>query len=332
MNQQKNNKVLFVSWAENCSRSDNLARLLGGESKMIYAQRLGSHYMTIGLKYFLQSMETWQLLRKTKPNVIMVMVPPVFICIPVYLYCLASRAGYITDTHTAAFMMGRWKPLLFMNAWFYKRAITNIVTNAHLAEQVEAWQAPTTVIGDLPVQFEQISSFPLNGKFSIAVVCSFNSDEPLDNIWQAARELNDVAFYVTGKIKDAPPEYISSKPSNVHLTDFLPDDQYAGLIKACSAVMVLTTRDHTMQRGGYEAVALETPIITSDWPVLRETFRKGVIFVDNTPENIIKAVRELQASLPDFKTGIKEQRQERLKVWKNKEKKLRAAILSRLKR
>lgn len=319
-------KLLFISWAANCSRSDALAKLLGGDSKMIYAERLGSRAATVWLKYLLQMWWTWRLLRREKPRMVMVMVPPVFICVPAYLYCVFHRAGYITDTHTAAFTMSRWKPLLFLNAWFYRRARTNIVTNAHLAAQVAAWQAPCIVIGDLPVTFEKIQPFPLRGRFTVAVVCSFNPDEPLDGIWQAARELDDVDFYVTGKLKDAPARLFETKPPNVHLTDYLALAQYAGLLQASNAVMVLTTRDHTMQRGAYEAMALGTPIITSDWPVLRETFGRGALFVDNSCEDIIRAVRRLQKDWPFHKAAIQARRQERLAVWRQNEQALRAAL------
>jgi len=310
-------KLLFISWAENCSRSDNLARLFGGSSSMIYVSRLGSRFATVWIKYILQMWQTFRLLQRHRPGIVMVMVPPIFACVPVYLYCILYGGRYLTDTHTAAFTMSRWKPLLFLNAWFYRRALTNIVTNEHLAQQV---------IGDLPVKFEKVARFPLNNHVSIAVICSFNPDEPLDNIWQAARELRDVDFYATGKLKDAPARLIENKPANVTLTGFLSLEMYAGLLQGCHAVMVLTTRDHTMQRGAYEAMALGTPIITSNWEILRRTFSKGSLFVDNSPQSIVAAVRELQAQWPKYKQDIQSQRNERQAAWALKERRIRALI------
>ncbi len=293
---------------------------------MVYAESLGSRAATVWLKYLMQIWWTWRLLLREKPRAVMVMVPPVFICLPVYLYCRWFGAGFITDTHTAAFTMSRWKPLLFLNAWFYRRALTNIVTNGHLAEQVAAWRAPYIVVGDLPVSFEKIKPFPVNGRFTIAVICSFNPDEPLNEIWLAARQLTDVDFYVTGKLKDAPARLLEQKPQNVRLTDYLSLDLYAGLLQASNAVMVLTTRDHTMQRGAYEAMALGTPIITSNWRLLRETFGKGALFVDNSPEDIVKAVRSLQSTWAECKAAIQTHRQERMEVWRANERALHAAL------
>src|SRR2546426_10328340 len=65
--------------------------------------------------------------------------------------------------------------------------------------------------------------------------------------------------------------------------------------------MVLTRENHTMQRGGYEAVALEKPLITSQWPLLREVFSRGTIHVDNSAESITAAVRQIQANLEAFR-------------------------------
>src|SRR5262249_41618193 len=255
VHEQSFEKLLFVSWALHCSRSDALAKLLGGDSRMIYVERLGSHYATVWLKYVLQGWRTWRLLLRERPRTVMLMVPPIFSCFPAYIYCRMFGSAYITDNHTAAFMT-RCMPLLFLHAWFYRRAVTNIVTNSHLAAKLESWGAPVTIIGDLPVPFDEVTKFPLTGRFTIAVICSFSPDEPLDSIWQAARELPDVDFYVTGGIKDLSANYVRTRPTNMRLTDYLPRAEFAGLVEASHAAMVLTTRDHTMQRGAYEAVSL----------------------------------------------------------------------------
>jgi len=46
----------------------------------------------------------------------------------------------------------------------------------------------------------------------------------------------------------------------------------------------------TLQLGGCEAVAVGKPLITSDWPYLRELFRGGAIFAPNTGEGLRDAV------------------------------------------
>ena len=332
-------RIIFISWAENCSRSDHLARLLGGKSYMIYAGWLGSHPATITLKYLIQIWQTLKLLWREKPEVVLVMVPPIFTVLPVYFYCKITGSRFATDNHTAGFTMKRWQMMRFLHGWLEKRAACNIVTNEKLRQWQQAWGVPAEkvfLIGDLPARFSKIETPPFlnqnaaakngNGFFAITAVCSFNPDEPLDNILQAAAELPEINFYCTGKLKDAPDGLLERKPKNVTFTDFLSVPQYAGLLKASHGVMVLTTRDHTMQRGAYEAMALGTPIITSDWPILRKTFANGSLFVDNSPPSIVQAIRQLRTEWPNFKAAIQERRAQRHAVWFEKEKELRRLL------
>ena len=59
-----------------------------------------------------------------------------------------------------------------------------------------------------------------------------------------------------------------------------------------------------MQRGGYEAVSLGKPLITSHWPLLREVFSRGTVHVDNSTESIIAAVRQIQEQPETFRREI----------------------------
>ena len=88
---------------------------------------------------------------------------------------------------------------------------------------------------------------------------------------------------------------LARKPANVHLMGFLPDAEYARLLTQCTAVMSLTTLDHTMQRGAYEAAYLAKPIVTSNFELLRRCFPKATVFVDGTPQSIAEGVRRVCA-------------------------------------
>jgi glycosyltransferase involved in cell wall biosynthesis len=120
---------------------------------------------------------------------------------------------------------------------------------------------------------------------------------------------------VTGDLRDAPAEAIAACPSNVTLTGFLPDDQYAGLLRDSDAVLCLCTNDNTMQRGAYEAMALETPLVLSDWKLLRDTFSSGAVYVDNTAEGICDGLRALRVNLTSYRGGIRNLKKERGVAW-----------------
>ncbi len=122
-------------------------------------------------------------------------------------------------------------------------------------------------------------------------------------------------FYVTGDPSRARSGLIAEAPKNVMFTGFLPDETYYALMSACQAVLCLTTRDDTMQRGACEALSMGTPVITSNWPLLQSYFDKGAVHVDNTRGQIRAAVREIVASHDRFATAIDELRTERRAEW-----------------
>ena len=63
------------------------------------------------------------------------------------------------------------------------------------------------------------------------------------------------------------------------MTGFLDYNIYLDLLQKVDVIMDLTTDDKTMLSGAFEAVALEQPLITSDWIPLRRYFNKGTIYV-----------------------------------------------------
>ena len=99
---------------------------------------------------------------------------------------------------------------------------------------------------------------------------------------------------------------LSATPFNVQFTDFLPDESYYALLRSVDAVMCLTTRDHTMQRGACEALSLGKPIITSNWTLLRQYFHKGTVHVDNSTEGIRLGIKQLKDHYSQYQIGIEE--------------------------
>jgi glycosyltransferase involved in cell wall biosynthesis len=158
----------------------------------------------------------------------------------------------------------------------------------------------------------------LNGGFNVAVVNTFSQDEPLNEVLAAARHVPEVHLYITGKKKRVPPDVLASLPANVHFTDFLPDESYYGLLGSAHAVMCLTKRNHTMQRGACEALSLGRPVITSDWPLLRAYFHKGTVHVLNTPESIAQGLREMKERHEIYRAQIVELQAEQRREWEEK--------------
>ena len=319
-------RVTYVSWAESCSRSDHTARELGGRSHMIYLPQFGSRGSTVLFKYLGQWVRTARVLREERPDAAFVMTPPVFAALPAFWYAWRHNKQVVLDAHTAAFLHPRWRRLQWLQRTLCRRAATTLVHNEHLADVVRGWGAHATVVPDVPIVYPSIERFDKPEAFTVAVVCSFNYDEPLEAIFDAARALPDVRFFVTGNPKHLRSDLAAALPPNVTLTGFLSVPAYGGLLSGADVVMSLTTRDHTMLRGAYEAVYQGTPVIVSDWPLLRTAFDEGAVHVDNSAMQIAAGVRTIQSNIELFRLRAGQLRARKQQRWRA----TRSAVVGRL--
>jgi len=312
--QRENNHWLAISWAPYSRMSQTFARELGGALHCIHYLRFQSPPHA-PLKYILQAVRTLVVLFRERPRAVHVQTPPFVAGLIVDLYCRLSGAKFVLHYHSAAF--GRiWKWALPFQKYIARRATTNIVTNSHWAEIVQGWGGHTLVMVDPYLDLPQGEPFHVKPGFNVAFVSTFAQDEPLDAVLEAAALLPDVSFYITGDKRKKPASFFEDAPANVTFTGFLdPDKQYPGLLRAVDAVMVLTTRNHTLQLGGCEAIAVGKPLVTSDWPYLHEVFPKGTVYVTDSAESIRDGVLQLRKNYDRLAEEIVALRQESQQEW-----------------
>jgi len=313
-------RSVFVSWWRYTSRPESFAEAMGAENYFFaQGESLGL------LKYVPRALACFWTLITRRPRLVFASNPPTFAPLIVWIYCLIFNARYCMDSHTSAFDRVRWLRLMPLHAFLARRAIWAATTNDELTERVNAMGAPGISVTDIPFEFPQ-ASYPVNDGFTIAVVSSFDDDEPVAEIFEAARSLSEITFYVTGNPKKCPEQLKESCPKNVTLTGYLSNDDYVGLLRSVSAIMVLTTNDLTMQRGGSEAISVERPLITSDFQMLRDVFHKGTVHIDNSPGQLVDAITQMQGDLPRYESEIAEMKRERDSWWKE----MRAELLQRI--
>lgn len=317
MKQQSRRGPIFVSWAPYCSRSDTLAQRFGAESHLIHYLGFKQPWLA-PVKYLIQAAHTLALCIRKRPRIVFVMNPPVFAGLVVYLYTRLFGGAYILDTHTGSFIEKKWTRFNKLHWFLARRARVSIVTNDELGRRLADIGAQYFVIPDVPVEFDEIPEYRLDHPH-ITVVNTFSFDEPVENILEAAQQLPQVNFSVTGSLKHAPQRLLDNLPANVRFTDFLSKSDYVGMLAASDAVLVLTTQNHTMQRGAYEAMSLKVPVITSDWPLLRETFSRGTVYTDNSPSGIREGVAQLLEKKAFYKEEIGELKRQRRALWRELE-------------
>jgi glycosyltransferase involved in cell wall biosynthesis len=200
------------------------------------------------------------------------------------------------------------------------------VSNEHLAALVRDAGAHATLVPDVPIVFDDVEPFPRPDNFTVALVCSFDADEPVAAMLDAAAQLPHMRFFMTGSPRHFPPALRERVPSNLSLTGFLSTPAYGGLLCGADVVLSLTTLDHTMLRSAYEAIYQGTPVIVSDSALLRQEFAEGAVHVDNTAPAIVDAIRAVERDGTAFRAGAMRLRQRKLDRWYA----TRSAILARL--
>jgi len=321
----KPKRWMVIAWAPYSRRSEVFARELRATLRCIhYLKFQAPPYAPF--KYILQAVRTLQTLFEQRPEVVFVQNPPFVSGLVVSFYCRIARAQYVLDHHSAAFAP-IWNWTQPIQKRLARDAVVNIVTNQHWADVIHSWKAPALVMGDPFADLPPGEQFPIaSGLTTMAFVQTFAPDEPLEAVLEAAAQLPDVHLYVTGDISRRSASFLEGKPHNVTYTGFLPDSQYVGLLRAVDAIIVLTTRDHTLQLGGCEAVSAGKPLIVSDWLFLRQFFSKGAVYVKNSPENICQGIREVQRRKGQLRREIVALRAENRQEWQAKLVELKALV------
>jgi len=236
-----------------------------------------------------------------------------------------SKPKIIIDVHTGA-ISKPWSKN--MSRLIMKHASVNIVINKEQQNfLIQNYHITPVVLEDPIPDFTDIllsakkqEGYKIEQKaiFNVVVISSFAFDEPLQAVFDAASELPDVYFYVTGDKKNADKKLLIKKSDNVIITGFLDYNTYVDLLQKVDVIMDLTTDNKSMVGGAFEAVALEQPLITSNWIPLRRYFNKGTIYINNSSDDIRKAIMFAMTKKEELSKEMHQLKIERMKEWKEK--------------
>jgi glycosyltransferase involved in cell wall biosynthesis len=235
---------------------------------------------------------TWRLIIRHRPRVVIVQSPSIVLNILVVLLKPIHRFRLVVDAHNAG--VYSCEPRTDSIKWLYpflqKRAELTIVTNELLAGIVRLnGGIPQVLIDPLPMFERQVAAPVCENR--VTFICTFAADEPFNEVFAAADLLSpDIVVNVTGKVEANRHLITSEPPANVNFTGFLPEQEFVSLLATSAVVIDLTTWDDCLVCGGYESMALGTPLILSDTPVNRQTFRRGALFCNNTSAGIAQAI------------------------------------------
>jgi len=153
---------------------------------------------------------------------------------------------------------------------------------------------------------------------SVLFPCSFDEDEPIEVVFEAARLTPDVEFHVTGRFDGKiSNDTIAMAPSNVRFTGFMPLEDFDDLLANCGAVLGLTTRSNVQLSVANEAISFRKAMVLSDTPTLRELFL-GAKFVDTLDaRSISEGILEVLSDIPAFEEASRRGLQLKNERWRS---------------
>lgn len=269
------------------------------------------------IRYIVSIMKTISLINREKPNIVISQNPSIILALIVISYRIFVNYEPVIDAHNSGIhpFEGQSRIWNFISKWLQKKASLTIVTNEHLAYEVESNGGKSIILPDaIPNLKISSAEIALKGRINITCICTFSSDEPYQNIIEAGKLISsDIYIYFTGKF-DNKVNYAKIS-NNITLMGFIPDDVYCDTLAASDLIIDLTLRENCLVCGAYEGIALEKPLILSDTNINRSYFSKGCVYSKFTPKEIASAINEACHRLPELKREIKDLKIELKKHW-----------------
>lgn len=271
------------------------------------------------IRYVKSLCMTAYIITKRRPEVVVAQNPSILLAAYVVMLKYIFRYKCIIDAHNAGIFPYDNKIKLFnmISKTIQKYADLTIVTNIELSKVVCSNNGRAVVLPDkLPDPPDVISKYHLCGKNNFAFICSFSSDEPYNEVIEAARCLPDnVHIYVTGKYDgkvDA-----NKVPSNVSLLGFITDEEYWNLISSVDGIIVLTIRENCLVCGAYEAISLKKPMILSNTHAIRKYFTLGSIYSEPNSREIKDAILSFIENKDKLSTDVEILENKLKRDWEN---------------
>lgn len=300
--------VAFVAWTSAPERAREIAAALGGLSFCHYP--LGHVRAITPLRYVFSAILTAAFLARRRPRAVIVTNPPIFPALIALVYARLVRVPVLLDSHPGGFglqgdrLSAKMQPVV---RWVARRADATLVTERSLQERVEGWGGRGQIVHEAPPEWDR-SQTPARGETpEVLFVCTFGRDEPVSAFVEAAGQLPEVAFKVTGDLRKAPDGLAEAAPANVSFVGFLRGRDYPAALASADLIVVLTTEPTSVVKAGYEAVYAERPLLLSDWSAGREAFPLSA-FAHNSSTALARGISAALENIEAMRSRTQEAR------------------------
>ena len=284
-------ELVAVAWARFQPRTIALAADLGGEACFISGGLPFGGSLLLPFRYLAAALRTWLLLERHAPRRVLAITPPFPAPLVCWLWCAARRRVLLIDCHTGNLASPKWGWADPIQRALMRRAAATMLHTEEALRLVRSWGAPALLMpDDLPGGDGAVRPSP-PPKPTLVVAGSFDGNEPVETVIDAARLLPEVEVRLTGDPRRLPPSLRSSAPPNAVFLGFLPYPAFLRELAAAHVVGAFSSDPGIMNRAAFEAVGLGSPLVLSDLPGLRSRFEPAALFVANEPAAIAAGIR-----------------------------------------
>lgn len=321
-------KTVFIIWKVYQRRVEAFRHKLNADPVYLHYRWEEKSKLHKLVSYVFKIAATYRVLLAARPKLFYIQAPPAFLLYAVWLYAKLTGSRYVVDAHNSIVDGSLWSRMPFVRQTL-RQAATVLVHNEEMAVHASRSRLPHTVLMDRPPEVDA-TNYPYPAHIlgdrtrpKVVIPCSYDTDEPLEEMRQATLLLPHVDFYITWYAEKLPASYVAGFAANTRFTGFLEQESFDALLAHADAILVLTTREGTQPSGATEALAFEKPLVVSGLGIIRRMFPKGAIYIGNSASDIavgISRALELQEQLAG---EMKEFRQEKVKLWEAQFDKLR---------
>jgi len=275
------------------------------------------------LEYALKSIKTLWFFIIRRPQIIWIQLPPTpLLYLALFYRMLAFQEVLIVaDCHNATFRPP-WIKLPKVVS-FLNQCDIILVHSVQVKSQAREFGISDEVVHlleDPTNSITEVDSSALTSKLShpwVLCPCSFNRDEPINEILNAARLAPEITFVLTGRFDRARGIHdLTNIPDNVKLTGFLPVSKFNALLLETDVVLGFTQLDGIQLSAAVEATAAGVPMLLSDTKLLRQLFYKGAVYVDSANSSAIaQKCKQVLSDRDILASQVRELRDERSADW-----------------
>lgn len=294
-NDKKRN--FFIVWNPFQRRAQSLAAAFNLEARYFHFNWEERGRLFKIFSYLLKFYLTMRVLLRYRPKYVFIQLAPTPLLYGAALYRVLTGNCYIADCHNTMLYDAWWIKWPFAKR-FLRSAHIVLVHNDDVRIHADRLGIQSLILRDplpimmVPNDVTTVAEIPVKETKYLIVPCGIAIDEPIKELFAAARLIPNVLFVITWFADRLPPDLRQQTPENMRFTGFLPEAEFNALYAYARAAVVLTTREGTQPSGAAEAISLGIPLVVSELRTTTRLYGEAPVFVQNDSESIAAGVRK----------------------------------------